>query len=681
MSGSLPPDALAAPEVDTPVALERAVSTGRLRWRRFRRHRAAMVSLVVLLLLVLFCLAAWPLQAWLGIDPDATDLLSRFDPPDAQHWLGTDDAGRDELLRLMVGGQISLLVGLMATVVGGMIGLVIGVVSGYFGGRIDSLLMRFTDGMIILPLLPLLIVLGALDLTKLGFSQQFATSGAAGFWRIVIIISIVDWTSIARLVRAATLAIKERDFVRAARASGAGPFYVMRSHVLPNVATPIIVAFTLTVGRVILLESVLSFLGFGIVPAHAVLGQHAEQRAGAGELRPGARGLSRPADLPDRHRRQLRRRRPAARLRPPFGASLSPELTVVVPTFRERDNVAPLVSRLDAALAGIAWEVVFVDDDSPDGTAAEARRLAACDTRVRCIRRIGRRGLSSAVIEGALSSSAGYVAVMDGDLQHDETLLPRMLASVRGGADLAVASRHAEGGDASGLSDARRHRISRLGIRAANAVLPVRLSDPMSGFFLLGRELFERLAPRLSGQGFKILLDLLLSSPIPLTVADVPMTFRRRAAGDSKLDGLVMVQFAAMLLDKAAGGLLPLRFISFALVGAFGVLVDLAVLTALRGVGLGFATTQVIATLVAMVMNFWLNNVITYRSERLRGPALWRGLVLFMAVCGIGAIANVGIASMLYEAHSGWTPAGAMGAAIGVVWNYAVSATLVWRRR
>jgi peptide/nickel transport system permease protein len=202
----------------------------------------------------------------MGLDPDATDLLSRFDPPSAQHWLGMDEAGRDELVRLMVGGQISLLVGLLATGVGGIIGLVVGVTAGYFGGRIDAILMRFTDGMIALPLLPLLIVLGALDLTKLGFSSEFARSGAAGFWRIVIIISIVDWTAIARLVRAATLSIKERDYVRAARASGAGPLYVMPAHILPNVATPIIVAFTLTVGRVILFESVLSFLGFGVVP-------------------------------------------------------------------------------------------------------------------------------------------------------------------------------------------------------------------------------------------------------------------------------------------------------------------------------------------------------------------------------------------------------------------------------
>jgi peptide/nickel transport system permease protein len=243
-----------------------AVSVGRLRWRRFRRHRAGMAALLVLVLLVLFALAAFPLQALTGIDPSATDLLSRFDPPSADHWLGTDDAGRDELIRLMVGGQISLLVGLLATVFGGVIGLGVGIAAGYFGGRTDAVLMRITDGMITLPLLPLLIVLGAVDLTKLGFSPDFAHSGAAGFWRIVVIISIVDWTSIARIVRAATLQVKERDYVRSARASGARAPYMMAAHILPNVATPIIVAFTLTVGRVILFESVLSFLGFGVVP-------------------------------------------------------------------------------------------------------------------------------------------------------------------------------------------------------------------------------------------------------------------------------------------------------------------------------------------------------------------------------------------------------------------------------
>ena len=369
---------------------------------------------------------------------------------------------------------------------------------------------------------------------------------------------------------------------------------------------------------------------------------------------------------------------PAAALTP--AASL-PELAVIVPCYNERANVAPMVGRLRAALDGLAWEAVFVDDDSPDGTAAAVRAIAGADPRIRCIRRIGRRGLASAVIEGALSSSAEFVAVIDGDLQHDETRLPALLAAVRGGADLAVGSRHVAGGDSAGLSGAWRHRISALGIRMAQAVLPVRLSDPMSGYFLLRRELFEQLAPRLTGSGFKILLDLLLSARAPLRVVEVPVRFQPRVAGDSKLDVLVLAQFFGLVLDKALGGAVPLRFISFALVGGVGILVHLATLQAARAAGLGFVPAEAAATGVAMLANFWLNNAVTYRGVRLRGPALWRGLALFVAVCGIGAAANIGVARMLYSAHRGWTPSAVLGAAIGVVWNYAVSATLVWRQR
>ena len=248
------------------AAPEAAIGSWTMRWRRLRRHPAALVSLVILLLLVSFCLSATPYAALRDIDPSGTDLLSRFDPPSFEHPLGMDEAGRDELLRLMVGGQVSLLIGVLATLIGGVIGVTVGVCAGYFGGRIDALLMRFTDGVIVLPLLPLLIVLEAVDLTKLGFSQDFARSSAAAFWRIVIVISLIDWTAVARLVRAATLSIRERDYVRVARANGAGPCYMMTTHILPNVATPIVVALTLTVGRVILLESVLSFLGLGVVP-------------------------------------------------------------------------------------------------------------------------------------------------------------------------------------------------------------------------------------------------------------------------------------------------------------------------------------------------------------------------------------------------------------------------------
>ena len=358
-------------------------------------------------------------------------------------------------------------------------------------------------------------------------------------------------------------------------------------------------------------------------------------------------------------------------------------LSVVIPSYNERPNVAPMIARLAQALQGIAWEVIYVDDDSPDGTTAEVRRIATIDPRIRCIRRIGRRGLASAVIEGALSSSALYVAVIDGDLQHDETRLPVMLEALRGGDyDIAVASRHVEGGGNAGLANRWRRVLSGVGIRLAQWFLPTRLTDPMSGFFMLPRPLFEQLAHNLTGQGFKILLDIMLSAPAPPRVVEVPTEFRSRVAGTSKLDALVLMQFAGLLLDKVVGGLLPLRFVSFALVGAVGVLVHLSVLVALhKTTGATFEWDQTLATFVAMVFNFQVNNMVTYSDQRLRGPRLWRGLVVFMLVCGLGAIANIGIAKTLYDTRMQWTIAGATGAVIGVVWNYAVSATLVWGPR
>ena len=266
-------------------------------------------------------------------------------------------------------------------------------------------------------------------------------------------------------------------------------------------------------------------------------------------------------------------------------------LSVIVPCYNERPNVAPMIAKLDAALRGIDWEVIYVDDNSPDGTAAEVRRIARLDPRVRCIRRVGRRGLASAVIEGALSSSATYVAVIDGDMQHDETRLPVMLSELRSGEfDLAVASRHVEGGNNEGLANKWRHALSDGGIWLAQRLLPVKLTDPMSGFFMLPRALFEELATHLTGQGFKILLDLVLSAPRPLRVKEVPAEFHQRTAGESKLDAQVMLQFGGLLLDKTFAGYLPLRFVSFATVGAIGVMVHLGVWVAFaRSTMLGFA--------------------------------------------------------------------------------------------
>lgn len=356
-----------------------------------------------------------------------------------------------------------------------------------------------------------------------------------------------------------------------------------------------------------------------------------------------------------------------------------PTVSIVVPCYNERDNIAPMVAALDAALRDFDWEVIFVDDDSPDGTTEVVRNISRNDARVRCIRRVGRRGLASAVIEGALAASGLMLAVLDGDLQHDETRLPAMFEALEAGADIVVGSRRVDGGSSDGLSSPMRVWLSSRGIKLAQMLTGTSLNDPMSGFFALRRTLFDQLAPRLMGQGFKILLDLVLAAQTPLKLAEIPYRFRPRLAGESKLDALVIFQFAGLLIDKLLHGVLPLRFMSFAAVGGVGVLINLIVLLLAQHAGLTFGPAQTLGTLVAMVANFQMNNSLTYRTVRLKGPRYWRGLILFMLVCGLGAIANIGIARALHADSIASATAGAAGALVGVVWNYAISATLVWR--
>ena len=355
------------------------------------------------------------------------------------------------------------------------------------------------------------------------------------------------------------------------------------------------------------------------------------------------------------------------------------ELTVVVPTYNERDNVEPLVTALERHLDGISWEVIFVDDDSRDGTAAVVRDLAQRLPTVRCVHRIGRRGLSTAVIEGVLASASPYVAVIDGDLQHDPALLPRMFAELQGGAlDIVVGSRHIAGG---GVGDwnKTRVRVSATATRLARAVVPADLSDPMSGYFMMTRASFNGAAHQLSGQGFKILLDLFASTPVPFRFKELGYTFRERTSGESKLDSMVVSEYLLLLLGKLVGRRIPVRFVLFCLVGSVGVLVHLMSLR-LALVGMGFSAAQSLATGVAMTSNFFLNNVLTYRDRRLRGAQLLRGLVIFCLVCLIGAAANVGVASLIFGQDYDWWLAGLAGAAIGAVWNYGASSVLTWAR-
>src|SRR6266700_4482425 len=335
------------------------------------------------------------------------------------------------------------------------------------------------------------------------------------------------------------------------------------------------------------------------------------------------------------------------------------ELTIVVPTFNERANVPPLIERLRTALAGVDWEVIFVDDDSPDGTAALAKAIGASDARVRCLRRIGRRGLAGACLEGMLASQASLVAVMDGDLQHDEAALNDMLAILRRGeADLVVGTRYAAGAGGDALS-ARRLQMSRFANRVARMVLSIDLSDPMSGFFMLRRDAFEVLAPRLSTQGFKLLMDIVATGKETLRIKEVPYRFRPRRHGDSKLDARISLEFVGLLLAKATNDLVSLRFIFFCVVGAIGILVHFAALAVgLEGIGLSFAWAQSLATVVAITSNFFLNNAFTYRDQRLTGGAVWIGLLRFHVISLIGALSNVGVGNWLFSNRQAWWVAG-----------------------
>ena len=356
------------------------------------------------------------------------------------------------------------------------------------------------------------------------------------------------------------------------------------------------------------------------------------------------------------------------------------ELTIVVPTFRERDNVAPLVERVRAALPGIDWEMIFVDDNSSDDTARRVWEIGRTDRRVRCLKRVGRRGLSSACIEGMLASGAPYFAVMDADLQHDPALLAGMLERLRQGhTDLVIASRYMPGGSV-GEWDASRLRVSEFATRLSRLITRQPVSDPMSGYFMLRREVFEAALGRLSSLGFKILLDLIASSPAPLRLAEVPLQFGKRHAGESKLSANVAWEFLLLLGDKLFGRFVPVRFVAFGAIGASGAVVHFAVLTAMfKGTGLPFSVGQGAAVSVAMLYNYTINNLLTYGDVSLKGWHWWRGLASFVAICGLGAAANVGIASYLFSQQALWQVAAVAGIFVGSVWNYAVTSRYTWK--
>ncbi len=361
--------------------------------------------------------------------------------------------------------------------------------------------------------------------------------------------------------------------------------------------------------------------------------------------------------------------------------SASSELTVVVPVLNERDNVRPLVERLRDSLRGIEWDVIFVDDDSPDGTAAEVRRLSQEDPRVRVVQRIGRNGLASACIEGMMASSAPYLAVIDGDMQHDERILPEMLAKARSGQlDLVVGSRNVAGG---GMGEFAKERValSNMGKLLSEKLLNCPTTDPMSGFFLLSRPFLDEVVRNLSQVGFKILVDFFSSANRPVRFDEVGYTFRNREHGESKLDFSVNLDFLLLLADKLLHGTVPPRFILYSAVGICGIGVHALVLALMLAIAPNeFAWSQSAATMVAIVWNFFLNNSVTYRDRKLKTTgAIVGGFLIYLGGCLVGFVSNLAISELLVDRGLPLLVAGSLGMLISAVWNFAVATSLAWQ--
>ena len=358
-----------------------------------------------------------------------------------------------------------------------------------------------------------------------------------------------------------------------------------------------------------------------------------------------------------------------------------PQVSVVTPSYREAKNIPVLFDRLTTTLINFDWELIVVDDDSPDGTAEVARKIAQSDKRMRIVQRLGRRGLSGAVIEGMLASSAPILAVIDADLQHDEKILPEMIKKFETDpkTELVIGSRYVAGGGV-GEFKSDRAAYSKFATRLGNMVTKTHVADPMSGFFAIKRETFMQVAHKLSNEGFKILFDILASSRRPLVVAEIPYEFGERVHGESKLDTAVAWQYVELLLDKLIGRFVPVRMIKFGMVGLSGVVVSLGtVLILFKVFGENFDLSQAIATFMGMTWNYFLNNIFTFKDRRLTGWGILGGLLSFYLVCSIGALANVGAAAYFFhQEHWAWGVASISGILVGMVWNYAVSSRITW---
>lgn len=355
-----------------------------------------------------------------------------------------------------------------------------------------------------------------------------------------------------------------------------------------------------------------------------------------------------------------------------------PRVTVVICTLDEHEAIGGVLDDVIADLAGVRHEIIVVDDSLDDATAQVVLGRARRHPTVRLIRRNGGGGLASAAIAGWDVARGETLAIMDGDGQHDPRLIRRMLERMaQGAADVVVASRYLDD-NGSGLSGLR-HWGSLAGVMASSLLLGLRLADPLSGCFVMTRAWYETARPRLSGLGFKILIDVVASTRHRPRLEQVPTALRPRVGGLSKLDLRVVFDLLALLVEKRTGGALSARMTQFMFVGVTGLLVHLTVLSTGRALGAPFWLGQSSAIFLAMNWNFMLNNGLTFRDHRLHGRALWQGLVSFYVACLSGAVISEVGGAGLHALGVPWFAAGVAGAVAGAFWNYRAVQRLTWR--
>ncbi len=361
-----------------------------------------------------------------------------------------------------------------------------------------------------------------------------------------------------------------------------------------------------------------------------------------------------------------------------------PTLSIVIPTYNEKDNIIIILENLKKVLKSISHEIIFVDDNSPDGTSAVVKDCMKKSSKIRLIHRIGRKGLAGAVIEGIFAANADIVAVMDCDLQHDETKLLDMinLFSRNNSLDIVIGSRFTETGE---ISEKAFSKIRELGSKATTfiikKVLNITSTDPLSGFFMVKKESFLKSSENLQTQGFKVLADFLATSGKNIEIKEIGYRFKNRIAGESKMSFLTTLELIGLVLSQILKGRVSIRFILFCMVGLSGIFVQLLITGIVMLLINQFPTSQTFGIIAAMTSNYFLNNIITFQERKLKSLDLIRGLFSFYLICSLGAFTNIAIATYIFSFSSNWLISSFIGACFGAVWNFTLSSIFTWKSK